>query len=72
MKGIRGRIDHPQVENGEVTCPIHEKGKLKIEGGCHCFLSKIICGGLKLHIYRKRGKVKKITWSKCGLANKSH
>ena len=56
---MRGTIDDPKVINGEVGCPNCGK-KIKINGGkCSC--------GVKIRLYRKRGKILRMTW--CGPGN---
>jgi hypothetical protein len=56
---VRGTIQNPKIENGEVDCPNCGK-KIKINPGkCPC--------GVKIHLYRKRGKIVRMTW--CGPGN---
>ena len=56
---MKGRIDHPEVINKEVNCPNCGK-KIKINPGkCPC--------GVKIHLYRKKGRIVRMTW--CGPGN---
>jgi len=58
---MRGTIQDPEIKNGEVDCPNCRK-KIKINGGkCPC--------GVKIRLYRQRGKISKMTW--CGPGNRN-
>lgn len=60
---MRGTIEHPEIKDNKVNCPNNCGKTIDIKK------RKCVCG-VRIRIYRKKGRIIKITW--CGPSNSSN